>query len=187
MTNKRRSLYRCLLDGIFYDIVRKESKLFIGFEEGVHMTCLEAQSIITTFIEGKLEGDKLTEFIHHMRHCPDCKEELEVYYTLMVGMKQLDNNEKLSNNFAKELEDRLAYHENRIKGKKRLELETKIGLTFLITMVLTVVLFELGALVLTFQKKSYKDETINYYYVNVKPHLFYPDEYELRNPYSGIK
>ena len=88
------------------------------------MTCLEAQSMITTFIEDQLDEEQLIEFIHHMRNCPDCMEELEVYYTLMVGMKQLDNNEKLSNNFAKELEEKLAYDESRIKGRKRVVLET---------------------------------------------------------------
>lgn len=151
------------------------------------MTCLEAQSMITTFIEGKLDDEQLEEFIHHMRICSDCKEELEVYYTLMVGMKQLDNNEKLSNNFAQELEEQLSYHENRIKGQKRFELEAKFGIAFLITILLIVVLLELGAMILNFRSRPSKEDTAKYYYMNVKPHLFYPDDYSLRNPYGGIK
>lgn len=151
------------------------------------MTCLEAQSMITTFIEGKLDDEQLEEFIHHMRNCPDCKEELEVYYTLMVGMKQLDNNEKLSNNFAKELEEQLSYHENRIKGKKRFELEKKFGAAFFITVLLVVVLVQLGVMIFAFRNRSSREDTAKYYYMNVKPHLFYPDDYALRNPYGGTK
>lgn len=149
------------------------------------MTCLEAQSMITTFIEDQLDEEQLIEFIHHMRNCPDCMEELEVYYTLMVGMKQLDNNEKLSNNFAKELEEKLAYDESRIKGRKRVVLETKLGVTTFITIVLVFVLFQLGTMIHSLSRPSSGAEAGKYYYMKVKPHLFYPDDFKLRNPYSG--
>lgn len=157
------------------------------FKEGVYMTCLEAQSMITTFIEEKLDDEQLEEFIHHMRECSDCKEELEVYYTLMVGMKQLDNNEQLSNNFAKELEEQLSYYENRIKGQKRFELQIKFGIICLSTILLMAVLIGLGVMILNGKKRASKENTSKYYYMNVKPHLFYPEDYSLRNPYGGIE
>lgn len=151
------------------------------------MTCLEAQSMITAFIDDNLDDEQLTEFIHHMRNCPDCKEELEVYYTLIVGMKQLDNNEKLSNNFAQELEKKLSYHENRIRGHKRVMMETRLGVSAVITILLAVVLFQLGHMVLHWKSSPLKEDTGKYYYMKVKPHLFYPDDYALRNPYSGTE
>lgn len=150
------------------------------------MTCLEAQSMITAFIEEKLDGGELEEFIYHMRHCSDCKEELEVYYTLMVGMKQLDENEKLSNNFAEELETKLEHYESLIKGRKRVVLETKVGVTVVITLLLVVVFFQLTALLVNFRKPLEGETTSKYYYIKVRPNLFYPDDFKLRNPYSGI-
>ena len=71
------------------------------------MTCLEAQSKIMAFIEGKLPDDELREFIKHVKNCENCSEELEIYYTLIVGMKELDNEENLSTDFKKELDNKL--------------------------------------------------------------------------------
>ena len=53
------------------------------------MTCLEAQSKIMAFIENKLPDDELKEFIKHVKNCENCSEELEIYYTLIVGMKKI--------------------------------------------------------------------------------------------------
>ncbi|MCR5228098.1 MAG: hypothetical protein K6E27_12930 [Eubacterium sp.] len=71
------------------------------------MTHLEAQSYIMPFIEQKVPKDKQEDFVLHMRTCEKCHEELEIYYTLLVGMKQLDNNEVLSSDFGKDLDSDL--------------------------------------------------------------------------------
>ena len=65
------------------------------------MTCLEAQSNIMAFIEKKLPDDVIPGFVKHMRYCKNCREELEIYYTLIIGTHQVDNNQELSQNFAK--------------------------------------------------------------------------------------
>ena len=88
------------------------------------MTCLEAQSNIMAFVDKKLDDDKISDFVRHMKHCPNCSEELEIYYTLIVGMKQLDNNEELSHNFKKDLNDELTKLDNRVKNAKRFKLST---------------------------------------------------------------
>ena len=59
------------------------------------MNCLEAQSKIMAFIENKLPDDELREFIKHVRSCKNCYEELDIYYTLIVGMKQLDESDNI--------------------------------------------------------------------------------------------
>ena len=71
------------------------------------MTHLEAQSYIMPFIEQKVPKNKQEDFVLHMRTCEKCHEELEIYYTLLVGMKQLDNNEILSSDFGKDLDSDL--------------------------------------------------------------------------------
>ena len=54
------------------------------------MTCLEAQSNIMAFIEKKLPDDVIPDFVKHMRYCKNCREELEIYFTVDVGIRQLD-------------------------------------------------------------------------------------------------
>ena len=44
--------------------------------------CMEIQSQITDYIEGNLAPDKLEEFISHINSCEECREELNIYYTL---------------------------------------------------------------------------------------------------------
>ena len=93
------------------------------------MTCLEAQSNIMAFIEKKLPDDVIPDFVKHMRYCKNCREELEIYYTLIVGMHQVDNNQELSQNFAKDLENELNRLEHRVKQAKRFKFST-FGLVF---------------------------------------------------------
>ena len=50
------------------------------------------------FINGQIPPEKQEEFVMHMKNCPKCHEELEVYYILLNGMKHLDSNEKLPAN-----------------------------------------------------------------------------------------
>lgn len=88
------------------------------------MTCLEAQSNIMAFIEKKLPDDKVTDFVRHMRYCPNCSEELEIYYTLIVGIRQVDNNEELSHNFKKDLDNELSRIDNKVKKAKRFKFST---------------------------------------------------------------
>ncbi len=83
------------------------------------MNCLEAQSYIMPFIEGKVPGNKQEEFVMHMKTCKTCHEELEIYYTLIVGMEQLDENKELSTDFDRDLENELGRMNNKVKGRRR--------------------------------------------------------------------
>ena len=78
------------------------------------MTCRTAQGLITSFINDELDIDELEEFVDHMQSCTDCREELEVYYALLTAMKQLDEDKHLSNDFNKELEDKLDRSQEKI-------------------------------------------------------------------------
>jgi hypothetical protein len=82
------------------------------------MTCLEAQGLTTPFLNDKLDLPKLEEFLDHVNHCDDCKEELEVYYILFASMKLLDEDRNFSNNFHLNFENKLKKAEERIIKKK---------------------------------------------------------------------
>lgn len=71
------------------------------------MNCLEAQSKIIAYIDNKLEKEEKTDFLKHITKCKDCKEELNIYYTMIEGMRQLDSNLPLSRDFSKELDERI--------------------------------------------------------------------------------
>ena len=67
------------------------------------MNCTKAQSMITPFINNKLSLNEAEDFIDHVGSCPDCREELEVYYALLTAMKQLDEDKNISSDFSQEL------------------------------------------------------------------------------------
>ena len=55
------------------------------------MNCQNAQSMVLNFINNKLDKEETKEFIEHIRSCKDCWEELEIYYTVSLGLRQLDS------------------------------------------------------------------------------------------------
>jgi hypothetical protein len=59
------------------------------------MTCQEAERLVTPYIRGELDGDELEEFLRHVDSCADCREELEIYYMVNVGLEQLDNDDDI--------------------------------------------------------------------------------------------
>jgi len=75
---------------------------------------MKAQSLITPFINDKLNLKELEEFIDHVLSCPECREELEVYYALLTAMKQLDEDKSLSNDYNMELSSKLERAQDKI-------------------------------------------------------------------------
>ena len=80
------------------------------------MTCLEVQSKIIAYIDHNLEKDEKIDFLRHIKNCEDCKDELNIYYTMIEGMRQLDGNLPLSKDFTEELNNRI---ERELKQNKK--------------------------------------------------------------------
>jgi len=55
------------------------------------MTCKEVERLVMPYINDELTDEELGEFLEHMESCPDCREELEIYFTVDVGIRQLDS------------------------------------------------------------------------------------------------
>lgn len=55
------------------------------------MTCKQVENLVMPYIQGKLADEKLEDFLDHLENCPNCKDELETYYIVDVGLKQLDS------------------------------------------------------------------------------------------------
>lgn len=57
------------------------------------MNCKEVQRLLVPYINGDLSAKEEDAFVSHVRHCEECHEELEVYSTVFVGIRQLDGDE----------------------------------------------------------------------------------------------
>ena len=55
------------------------------------LTCREAEKMVMPYIDEELREDELDEFLEHIWSCDSCKEELEIYYTVSVGLRQLES------------------------------------------------------------------------------------------------
>ena len=54
------------------------------------MNCQETQRLVMPYIQDELTPEELEGFLEHVEACPDCREELEIYFTVDVGIRQLD-------------------------------------------------------------------------------------------------
>ena len=61
------------------------------------MNCKQAQRLLVPYINGELDEKEEGEFVKHIRHLPECYEELEVYATVFAGIRQLDGAEETVN------------------------------------------------------------------------------------------
>ncbi len=99
------------------------------------MNCMKAQSMITPFINNKLNLNETEEFLDHVGSCPDCREELEVYYALLTAMKQLDEDKNISSDFGRELNEKLERTRERIFHAKFTYYRKKVILVLTILVV----------------------------------------------------
>lgn len=65
-------------------------------QEEVTMTCREACAVAGPFIQNRLPVWNMEEFLDHIRECKDCREELELDYSLNLVLYA---NEDESTNF----------------------------------------------------------------------------------------
>lgn len=143
------------------------------------MNCLEAQSKIVAFIENKLDDGEMLEFVRHIRSCENCAEELEIYYTLLIGMKELDEDKELSTNFKQQMEDKLNAEYKHVQNRRKL---TGSTIVLIIAACITVGIFGYES----YQTKVYlqeqaaiKAQQSEYYYADYfQSALFHPDDYE---------
>ena len=99
------------------------------------MNCIETQALITPFIKDKLNSSQLETFLRHVTNCPDCYEELEVYFAIYTAMKQLDNDEEMPDNFEHELQSRIQECEEHIVHTKFLHIKKRVIFFCMICMI----------------------------------------------------
>ena len=60
------------------------------------MECKEIQKLFIPFIDDKLSVSDLAAFLDHMDTCNECREEYDIYYTVIMGMRYLDERQNIS-------------------------------------------------------------------------------------------
>ena len=51
------------------------------------MTCREAERLVMPYINGSITDEELKEFLKHIETCEDCREELEIYFTVETALE----------------------------------------------------------------------------------------------------
>lgn len=70
--------------------------------------CMEYQSMVEPFLEGKLSGSNRQDFIEHVRRCKVCHEELEIYHVIYSVLDEINTDTgKETNNYMETLERKL--------------------------------------------------------------------------------
>ena len=60
-----------------------------------YIDCNECEIHMNKFIENKLVGETLWQFLTHVEKCPDCFEELEIIYLIAEALGRLENGESI--------------------------------------------------------------------------------------------
>lgn len=102
------------------------------------MTCREAEGLVMPYINDRISDEDLEEFLAHIKHCTSCKEELEIYFTVDVGIRQLDSGIGTFN-IKGELEQTLVSSAIRVKNSK-IRLIVRYGVSTLSIMSLIVMI-----------------------------------------------
>ena len=66
------------------------------------MDCRTFESKIPAYIAGQLNMEEMQDFLEHLDSCRECYDELEITYSVMQGIRQLDNED--GDTTAKDLE-----------------------------------------------------------------------------------
>ena len=94
------------------------------------MECKEIQQKYIPFIDDKLSRRELDAFLHHMEECPDCREEYGVYYTMIMGMRYLEEDGLKSSEWVS-AEDKLAYAQEYLRHFRIMRMQKLILLLIL--------------------------------------------------------
>ncbi len=55
------------------------------------MKCREFESRIPAYVKGEMDMEELQDFLEHADSCEECYNELEITYSVMQGIRQLDS------------------------------------------------------------------------------------------------
>ncbi len=72
------------------------------------MECKDAIRMIHPYLEHALSVEETERFLKHTESCASCREELEIYFTVMAAMDNLDRDRNVSLNLKGRFEEQLS-------------------------------------------------------------------------------
>lgn len=80
------------------------------------MDCKRAESLVTDYINEKMDLHEQREFIAHVKNCSSCYDELQTYYAVYFAMEHLENGERNpSYNMNTVLQEDLKHRERHVR------------------------------------------------------------------------
>ncbi len=105
---------------------------------GRSMNCHEAQAMINKYIHNELDVNTLEDFLLHVEQCPDCMEELEVYYIVFQGFRRLDEDANIAVNYHEEFLNTLQSNEEKIRRFRSFHIFRRVSFVLLLFIVMVV-------------------------------------------------
>ena len=80
------------------------------------MNCRTFESKIPAYISGQLKMAEMQEFLDHANSCSECYDELEITYSVMQGIRQLDSEDDgITGGTSMSLDSSLYFAEERVQ------------------------------------------------------------------------
>lgn len=81
------------------------------------MVCKEVEQNVVGYVNNQLSDEKTADFLKHIETCKSCYEELEIYYTIYIALKKLENESNVSYDISKMLIDNINNKRHNLKKK----------------------------------------------------------------------
>lgn len=95
------------------------------------MECFEVDTKLISYLDYSLDDDELQAFLNHIETCQSCREEVELFFILMEGLNQMNEEEiKIADFHAAFQEKRKQQLENVVQKKKIRRITDRIVLIF---------------------------------------------------------
>lgn len=92
------------------------------------MDCKEAQSLVLPYIRRELDEKQLEKFIGHIQQCEECREELEIYFTIHFALRKLDEEMNESYDIKKMLQENITMSARKVRRRKILRATNRISM-----------------------------------------------------------
>ena len=71
------------------------------------MDCRSCKKCTELYIDGLLPQNLIVAYTDHLASCPECTEDLHINYAILTALRQLNEGQDLSDNFATEVDNKL--------------------------------------------------------------------------------
>lgn len=83
------------------------------------MECFELDTKIISYVNNQLNDEELSEVLNHIKGCSKCREEVELFYTLSEGIRQMESDEITIYDFPESFEQKRLQDMKDVNGRKK--------------------------------------------------------------------